>query len=158
LGYGVIGNTDDSGSFVLGSSPGTPASGEIMLEAISSWFLVIATFATAIFQLSIVLGAPLGAYSYGGSNPGKLSKGFRVASVFSALVMLAISGHYLSDIGILNPLLNSEINNVVNWTLVAFFALSMVSNNITRSKKERMVWAIPTTLMFLAALVIALNL
>jgi len=25
LGYGVIGNTDDSGSFVLGSSPGTPA-------------------------------------------------------------------------------------------------------------------------------------
>jgi len=26
LGYGVIGNTDDSGSFVLGSSPGTPAS------------------------------------------------------------------------------------------------------------------------------------
>ena len=25
LGYGVIGNTSDSGSFVLGSSPGTPA-------------------------------------------------------------------------------------------------------------------------------------
>src|SRR5690606_28742476 len=26
LGYGVIGNTEDSDSFVLGSSPGTPAS------------------------------------------------------------------------------------------------------------------------------------
>jgi hypothetical protein len=26
LGYGVIGNTEVSGTFVLGSSPGTPAS------------------------------------------------------------------------------------------------------------------------------------
>jgi hypothetical protein len=25
VGYGVIGNTEDSDSFVLGSSPGTPA-------------------------------------------------------------------------------------------------------------------------------------
>ncbi|MEY4654948.1 MAG: hypothetical protein RL523_347, partial [Actinomycetota bacterium] len=28
LGYGVIGNTSDSGSFVLGSSPGIPALGK----------------------------------------------------------------------------------------------------------------------------------
>jgi len=32
LGYGVIGNTDDSGSFVLGSSPGTPASKNILFS------------------------------------------------------------------------------------------------------------------------------
>jgi hypothetical protein len=46
----------------------------------------------------------------------------------------------------------------VNWVLVAFTGLSALANNATRSKKERMVWGIPTILMFLAAMAVALNL
>jgi hypothetical protein len=46
----------------------------------------------------------------------------------------------------------------VNWVLVGFTGLAAIANNITRSKKERAVWAIPTILMFIAALLVALNL
>jgi hypothetical protein len=72
--------------------------------------------------------------------------------------MVAISGHYLAQLGVFTPLLDPAGNTVVNWVLVAFTGLSAIANNITRSKLERAVWAIPTVLMFIAALIVALNL
>jgi predicted cobalt transporter CbtA len=70
-----------------------------MLDAFAAGFLVFAYVATALFQIAIVLGAPLGEYAYGGQNPGILKLPFRIASVFSALVMFAIAGHYLAQLG-----------------------------------------------------------
>ena len=158
LGYGVIGNTDDSGSFVLGSSPGTPAIKAKMITTLSAIFLVTATLIVAIFQVALALGAPLGAYAYGGQRTGKLPVGFRINSVVSAVVMVAIAGHYLAQLGVFQLLLDSQGNSVVNWVLVAFMGLSAIANNITRSKPERAVWGVPTILMFLAAIAVALNL
>jgi hypothetical protein len=120
LGYGVIGNTDDSGSFVLGSSPGTPARESEMLETFASGFMVLTTSLTAIFQIAIVFGAPLGAYSYGGLNVGRLPNRYRISSVASTGVMVAIAGHYLAQLGVLQPMLEVDGNSVVNWLLVGF--------------------------------------
>jgi hypothetical protein len=39
-----------------------------MLDAFAAGFLVFAYVATALFQIAIVLGAPLGEYAYGGQN------------------------------------------------------------------------------------------
>jgi hypothetical protein len=128
-----------------------------MLATISAGFLVATTIIVALFQIALALGAPWGAYAYGGARVGKLPLGFRINSVVAALVMVAISGHYLAQLGVFTPLLDSAGNSVVNWVLVAFTGLSAIANNITRSKKERAVWAIPTILMFIAALVVALN-
>ena len=158
LGYGVIGNTDDSGSFVLGSSPGTPAIEAHMLATISAGFLVATTSIVSIFQIALALGAPWGAYAYGGARVGKLPVGFRINSVVSAGVMVAIAGHYLAQLGVFTPVLDSAGNSVVNWVLVAFTCLGAIANNITRSKLERAAWGIPTILMFIAALIVALNL
>lgn len=128
-----------------------------MLATLSAGFLVATTFIVCLFQIALASGAPWGAYAYGGARVGKLPVGFRINSVVAAVVMLAISGHYLAQLGVFTPLLDSAGNSVVNWVLVAFTGLSAIANNITRSKKERAVWAIPTILMFIAALVVALN-
>jgi glutaminase len=129
-----------------------------MLETISSGFLVVMTLIVAIFQIALALGAPLGEYAYGGARVGKLPLGFRINSVVAVLAMLAISGHYLAQLGVFEPILDPAGNSVVNWVLVVFFVLSALANNATRSKKERMLWGIPTILMFLASLAVALQL
>jgi glutaminase len=129
-----------------------------MLVTISSGFLVAMTLIVAVFQIALALGAPLGEYAYGVARVGKLPLGFRINSVVAVFVMLAISGHYLAQLGVFEPILDPAGNSVVNWVLVGFTGLSALANNATRSKKERMVWGIPTILMFLASLAVALQL
>ena len=129
-----------------------------MLVTISSGFLVAMTLIVAVFQIALALGAPLGEYAYGGARVGKLPLGFRINSVVAVFVMLAISGHYLAQLGVFEPILDPAGNSVVNWVLVVFTGLAALANNATRSKKERMVWGIPTILMFLASLAVALQL
>ena len=129
-----------------------------MIATISAVFLVVMTLVVTVFQIALALGAPWGEYAYGGTKTGKLPTGFRINSVVSAFVMLAISGHYLAQLGVFEPILDPAGNAVVNWVLVGFTGLAALANNATRSKKERMVWGIPTILMFLAALAVALNL
>jgi hypothetical protein len=129
-----------------------------MLATISAIFLVVMTLVVTVFQIALASGAPWGEYAYGGTKTGKLPTGFRINSVVSAFVMLAISGHYLAQLGVFEPILDPAGNSVVNWVLVGFTGLAALANNATRSKKERMVRGIPTILMFLAALAVALNL
>ena len=126
-----------------------------MLDAFAAGFLVFAYVATALFQIAIVLGAPLGEYSYGGQNPGILKLPFRIASVFSALVMFAIAGHYLAQLGVFTPLLDPPGNSIANWGFAVFAGLSAIANNITRSQKEKRLWGGTTIAMLLAAVIVA---
>ena len=59
MGYGVIGNTKVSGSFVLGSSPGIPADLHLEVAAPSYSGLVLRPL-TAATPVQIRLGSPLG--------------------------------------------------------------------------------------------------
>ena len=59
MGYGVIGNTKVSGSFVLGSSPGIPANLHMEVAAPSYSGLVLRPL-TAATPVQIRLGSPLG--------------------------------------------------------------------------------------------------
>ncbi len=157
MGCGVIGNTKVSGSFVLGSSPGTPAKkGQLMLDQFASGFLVFSFIALALFQLAIVLGAPLGEYAYGGQNSGVLPIPYRIASIFSFLVALAIAGHYLAQLGVLAPLLGSELNQLANWAIVVFNIPAAVLNNITKSQKEKRLWGGTTIANLLASVIVAI--
>lgn len=126
-----------------------------MLDVFASSFLVFAYIATALFQFAIVLGAPLGEYAYGGQNQGKLPTRFRVTSVVSMLLMLALAGHYLAQTGVVQPLLGETGNSMVNWVLVGFAALAAIMNNITRSQKEKRLWGGTTIAMLLAAVIVA---
>ena len=126
-----------------------------MLDTFASGFLVFAYTATALFQFAIVLGAPLGEYAYGGQNEGKLPRRFRITSMISMLLMLALAGHYLAQTGVVQPLLDEAGNSIVNWVLVGFAALAALMNNITRSQKEKRLWGGTTVAMLLAAVIVA---
>ena len=127
-----------------------------MLADFASWFLVVSTVSVALFQLAIVLGAPLADYAYGGQMTGVLPTRFRIASVFSMLLMLAITGHYLEQLGFFEPVLPANLNAISNWGFVAFFVLAAVVNNITKSQKEKRVFGSLTIAMLLAAVMVAI--
>jgi hypothetical protein len=126
-----------------------------MLEAFASGFLVFAYLATALFQLALVFGAPMGEYAYGGQMPGKLPIPYRVASAVSFLLLLAIAGHYLAQLGLVPKLLSEDLNQWANWGLIGFAAAAAVMNNITRSAKEKRLWGSTTIAMLIAAIVVA---
>jgi hypothetical protein len=109
-----------------------------------------------LFQLAIVLGAPLGEYAYGGQNSGVLPIPYRIASIFSFLVALAIAGHYLAQLGVLAPLLGSDLNQLANWAIVVFNIPAAVLNNITKSQKEKRLWGGTTIANLLASVIVAI--
>ena len=127
-----------------------------MLDAFASGFLVFAFTATALFQLALALGAPMGEYAYGGQIAGKLPILYRVASSISFLLMLAIAGHYLAQFGVVPKLLSADLNQLANWGLIGFAASAAVLNNITKSKKEKQLWGSTTIAMLIASVIVAL--
>jgi len=127
-----------------------------MLDQFAAGFLVFSFVALALFQLALALGAPLGEYAYGGQNVGKLPIQYRIASVFSFLIALAIAGHYLAQLGLLPVLLDENLNQIVNWGLVVFNIPAAILNNITRSQKEKRLWGGTTIANLLASVIVAL--
>lgn len=124
---------------------------------VAAFILVFIQICVALFQLALVLGAPMGEYTMGGQNHGRLPIKLRVGAAISMLVNLAIAGHYLAQTGFVQTLLPAQLNQVANWSLVAFTAIGLLMNSISRSKKERQMW-VPVLLLSLAcAIIVALG-
>jgi hypothetical protein len=119
--------------------------------------MAIVQIVVAMFQLALVLGAPMGEYAFGGQNPGKLPNRFRMASAFSFAVLFALAGHYFAQAGVFTPVLPELPNSWVNWALVVFFTVGLVMNSISRSKKERQMWVPVLLLSVVLAIVVALG-
>ena len=122
---------------------------------IAALILFLIQLLVAVFQWTLVLGSPLGEYTLGGQNVGKLPKKLRIASFFSMLVNLAIAGHYYAQAGGLTPILNQELNEIANWALVGFFAIGLSMNAISRSKKERNLWVPVLIVSLICAIIVA---
>jgi hypothetical protein len=110
------------------------------IVVIAALIQAVIALGVAIFQIALVAGAPLGEYTMGGQHPGKLPGQFRVTAAVSAIIMVAQSGHYLAQAGILNPALSPGQNAIVNWFWFGFAVLGLIVNSISRSKKERNTW------------------
>jgi hypothetical protein len=106
----------------------------------STMLEIVLLAAVAIFQIFVAAGAPLGAYCWGGQNPGVLPKRLRISSAATLLVYSAMAGHYASMIGWLPSLLDAHGRAFVLWGLTAFSGLGVVANLASRSKKERMIF------------------
>ncbi|MEY4434357.1 MAG: hypothetical protein RIR16_397 [Actinomycetota bacterium] len=121
------------------------------------WLAVVSLGFTALFQMALMLGAPLGEYAFGGQHRGRLPIGFRIGSAISALVYLGIAGHYLAQIGLFNQLLPDALNSLVNWGLVGLNVVSLILNSISRSKLERKLWVPVILLLLTCSVFIALG-
>ncbi|MDH6425229.1 hypothetical protein M2114_001346 [Aurantimicrobium minutum] len=127
------------------------------IVVIAALIQAVIALGVAIFQIALVAGAPLGEYTMGGQHPGKLPGQFRVTAAVSAIIMVAQSGHYLAQAGILNPALSPGQNAIVNWFWFGFAVLGLIVNSISRSKKERNTWVPVLMVSAICTLLVALN-
>ncbi len=121
----------------------------------ASALVVVATI-VAVFQIALAAGAPWGEWAFGGQNKGALPVNLRISSIVSLLVYAAQITHYgavaefwVSPFGIV-------VAPVLDWVFVVFFSLGLVMNLISRSHKERNLWAPVVAVSLGCALVIAL--
>jgi hypothetical protein len=115
---------------------------------------VLATTGVIVFQIALALGAPWGDFALGGRFPGTLPQTMRVAAVGQAILLAVLGVLVLSDAALVLPSIAEALPSLI-WLVVAFSAVSLVLNTITRSARERMVWAPVALLMLLSSLIVA---
>jgi hypothetical protein len=109
--------------------------------------------ALAVFQASLIAGAPLGEYAWGGQHR-VLPRRLRIGSAVSILLYLLFALVALAKAGILEILPGTPVVDVAMWAIAGYSLLGVPLNAISRSRKERFVMT-PTAAV-LAGLGIAL--
>src|SRR5688500_12027125 len=91
----------------------------------------------ALFQIALILGAPIGRFAWGGQHdvlPTKL----RIASASSILLYGMFALIVLSKVEMIAIPVSSELVAALMWILSGYFCLGVIMNGISRSKPERM--------------------
>ena len=96
--------------------------------------------AIAIFQVGLAAGAPWGAAAWGGSRPGVLPKGFRIASMFSIVILALLGWIVLARDGVVEAPVSTGVVEIAAWVAAGYFLLGTLANAFSRSRPERM-WA-----------------
>lgn len=92
----------------------------------------------AVFQVALVVGAPLGRFAWGGQHD-VLPQKLRVGSIVS-IVLYALFGYTaLAKAGLVPVPVSETFTGVVMWVLTAYFIVGIAMNAISRSKPERFV-------------------
>jgi hypothetical protein len=118
-------------------------------------FAVVAGGAV-LFQVALALGAPWGAYAMGGSFAGQFPPRMRAAAVVQAAVIAALVMVVLSEAGLALPSLAVAVPWLI-WIVVAFSALSLVLNAMSRSAGERRIWVPVALVMLTSSLLVAVT-
>lgn len=90
----------------------------------------------AAFQIALALGAPWGQAAWGGTRAGVLPPRLRVASSFSALVLLVAAGTVLVQAGVVGSTPPATLRWGV-WTLSVFLFLNTFGNFVSESRLEK---------------------
>jgi hypothetical protein len=109
----------------------------------------------ALFQLALVAGAPLGRFAWGGQDR-VLPAGKRVGSVVSAVLYALFSVVVLQRASLVDAL-PTIVADIGIWVLVAYFALGILMNGISRSRPERYTMAPLNLVLAVLALLVALG-
>ncbi len=116
----------------------------------------VAILGTIGFQLAMALGAPWGEYAMGGQFPGKFPPAMRVAALVQVVVLALLAVVVLSNAGVV-PAPWPNTPGWAEWAVVAFSAVSLLLNSISRSAKERSIWVPVAVVLLLSSLVVALS-
>ena len=124
------------------------------MTAISAWvFAAVALFA-ACFQLALGVGAPLGELAMGGKYPGQFPVQMRVAAIVQGVIIGVLAAIVLTKAGVVATPLTAPW---LIWIVVAFSAVSLFVNAISRSPKERRMWVPAAIVMLGSSLIVALG-
>jgi hypothetical protein len=109
-----------------------------------------------IFQLALVLGAPLGRFAWGGQNdvlPTRLRRG----SLFAILLYIGFSVIVLAASGVLSIAVLEPVGGLLSWMIVVYLGFGVLMNVFSRSKPERFVMTPVTLILTVCALIVALG-
>jgi len=113
--------------------------------------------ALALFQVALALGAPWGAFAYGGraiQEDGTLPITYRLASAVAAVVLVLFAIVILTRAGVIGTAGDSTLVSVLSWVIVAFLVLNTLSNVSAKHWIERFVFGgITVVLAVLCAIV-----
>jgi hypothetical protein len=126
------------------------------VPAAAAIVFAIATAVVVAFQIGLALGAPWGRYAMGGAYPGQFPPRLRVGAVIQAGLLVVLAVIVLSHAGLVLPELTANYPWLV-WLAVAFSAVSLVLNTITRSAVERRIWLPVASVMLASSLAVALT-
>ncbi len=127
-----------------------------MIAQIAAVLTTIGLFGLMCFQILLALGFPFGKAAWGGKYR-ILPLGFRIASLFSALIYVFVSIIVLEK---------AEVSSVINsptvvtygvWIFTAFLGLNTISNFISRSKLEKCIMTPVSLALGLLGLLVALT-
>ena len=119
-------------------------------------FFVALMAGLAIFQGVLIAGAPLGHFAWGGQHrilPSRLRIGSAVAIVLYGLFALVL----MMRAGLLSPWPDTSWIKFASWVILAYMALGVVMNAISRSLPERLTMTPLVSVLLVLTLIVALS-
>lgn len=123
-----------------------------MVQA-SAVVVVVVLGALAVLQVLVALGAPLGRFVWGGAHD-VLPMRLRVGSAVSVLLYVGMATAVLDRAGLV-AVLPDGFARVAAWVLVAYFAVGVLVNAISRSRAEALTMAPACLALALGTLAVA---
>ena len=115
----------------------------------AAWAAAVLFCLVAAFHALLVLGAPWGEYTQGGTTSGTLPTSGRMIAAASCILSVGMACAILSRVG-RGPLgrLPVRVTTVLAWSTTVYAGAGVLLNLITRSTAERTVWA-PISILLL---------
>jgi hypothetical protein len=121
-------------------------------------FAAILFTGMAAFQLSLALGAPLGAHVLGGRRSGTLPNRLRAASAIAAAILIGCALVILARAGAIGwPTVATGALTPATWAIAAFMVLNTLGNLASKSRLERSVFAATTAILAVLSAYVALS-
>lgn len=112
--------------------------------------------ALAVFQSALVCGAPLGHFAWGGADR-VLPRSKRIGSVIAIVLYVVFAWVFLMRAGLVPLVLPVIVVDVAAWVIVAYLALGIPLNAISRSKPERYTMTPIVIVLVVLAIIVALG-
>ena len=109
-----------------------------LMTSLAAALVCLMLGALAVFQVFLLLGAPLGRFAWGGQHR-TLPLGLRIGSALSVLLYAAIAAVVLARADLLSAGMPDGVVRTATWVVVAYFFLGIGLNLASRSKPERTV-------------------
>lgn len=110
----------------------------------------------SIFQLSLVLGAPLGELTMGGKFQGKLPIKMRILAFVQIIILLLFSLIIIARLSIAFEAYY-KLSRIGIWFVFAFFIFGTFINLISPSKKEKLVMGPLNIIALLCSFLVAMS-
>jgi hypothetical protein len=127
-----------------------------MIAQVAAIIATIGFFGLMCFQILLALGFPFGKAAWGGKYT-VLPVGFRIASLFSALIFVFMSIVVLERAAIFTVINNLTVVTYGIWIFTGFLGLNTINNLISRSKIEKRIMTPTSLVLCLLCLTVAIT-